>query len=341
MFQPLRFQENKLHIIDQTRLPFEEKWLHIKNAREMYQAIKKLQIRGAPALGIAGIFGLWLGVKDEINCSANTFLKKVQETGDFLKTARPTAVNLFWAIDRGISVLKRGKSMNSRELAHLLLQEATHLWREDIETCRRIGEHGQTLIEEESNILTHCNAGALATGAYGTALSVIYFAQQKGKRVHVYVDETRPLLQGARLTTWELQRNNIPCTLICDNMAAYTVKQKNIGCIITGADRIALNGDTANKIGTYNLALIARHHDIPFYIAAPLSTFDSSTPNGKGIVIEERPAEEVRNFHNTPSAPPDIPVFNPAFDVTPAELITAYITEKGIHSPHTIKGLLA
>lgn len=340
MFQPIQLKNNRIYIIDQTLLPFEEKWIEIQSAEDMYEAIKNLRIRGAPALGIAGILGLWSGVCKQTSLSGKNFLELLNQTGDYLKSARPTAVNLFWAIDRGIQCLYKNTTHSPKEMADKLLKEALDIWEEDIQTCRLIGEHGNSIIEPGNTILTHCNAGALATGAYGTALSVIYTAHRSGKNIHVFVDETRPLLQGGRLTTWELLKNNVPCTLICDNMAAHTIKTRNVNLIITGADRIALNGDTANKIGTYNLGIIARYHNIPLYIAAPLSTFDENTSSGESITIEQRDPGEIRQIYGKPCAPSSVPVYNPAFDIIPHSLVTGYITEEGIYCASKIPGLL-
>ncbi len=342
MIQPIFTRGKRIYIIDQTLLPTEFKEREITSIKEMWEAIKKLRIRGAPAIGIAAAFGLYLGIKDvNENQSIEHFKKKLKKCAEYLKTSRPTAVNLFWAINRIVNKFSEKNIVDIKKAKEFIFSEAVNIQKEDIETCKKIGENGSYLIKDGDIILTHCNAGALATGAYGTALSVLYRSAEKGIKFKVYADETRPLLQGARLTTWELMQANIDVTLITDNMAAHTIKEKGITKIIIGADRIVSNGDAANKIGSYNLGIIAKYHAIPLYIAAPLSTFDFSIKSGSEIPIEERDPEEVRKIANTYIAPKDVKVYNPAFDVIPADLITAFITEIGIFKPSEISELKA
>ena len=321
-------------IIDQTQLPGELAYLDIRNADGMYDAIKTLKIRGAPAIGIAAAFGLYLGVRDfPENATVDGFLKFVREKSDYLASSRPTAINLSWALER---VQKKISSLDAPDVNKIktaLLREAQEILEEDIQTCRKIGEYGFNEIKDHHAILTHCNAGSLATAEYGTALAAIYVGKEKGKIFHMYADETRPLLQGSRITAFELMAAGIPVTLICDNMAAAVMAMGKVDAVLVGADRIAANGDAANKIGTYGLALIARAHGVPFYVAAPFSTFDLSIKTGKEIPIELREASEIINGFGKPTAPANVEVFNPAFDVTPNELITALITERGVIRP--------
>jgi methylthioribose-1-phosphate isomerase len=331
-------------LIDQTLLPGEFKILQVRDVKTMWEAIKKLQVRGAPAIGIAAGFGLILGLQEIADdAPLEGAREKLKEVGAYLSSSRPTAVNLFWALERLQKTAQNCKATNTRELKEKLLAEAQVIRDEDAAMCRAIGEHGAPLIGENAGVLTHCNAGGLATADYGTALAVMFRAHEQGRKFSVYADETRPLLQGARLTTWELMQAGIDTTLICDNMAGHLMSQGKINLIITGADRIAANGDTANKIGTYSLAVLAKAHDIPFYIAAPSSTFDLSIPDGSHIPIEQRNPEEVTSFGNKPTAPENVKVYNPAFDVTPHHLITAIITEHGVISPpnlNTIRRML-
>lgn len=322
--------EGYLQLLDQTRLPGETVYRQCTTIEQTWQAIKELCVRGAPAIGVSAAFGVILGVRKH----QLPTMEVVKQATNYLRTSRPTAVNLFWALDRMDAVAERyfiqqpGSALVDHLLAEALLIEA-----EDIETSRRIGEHGAKVIPDGGGVLTHCNTGALATADYGTALAAIILAWEQGKRFRVYADETRPLLQGARLTAWELQQRGIPCTLICDNMAAQVMKEKKVQIAIVGADRIAANGDTANKIGTYGVAVLAKHHQIPFYIAAPRSTFDLSMKDGGSIPIEERHPEEITNAFGRRTAPVGIEVYNPAFDVTPAGLITGIVTEYGVISP--------
>ena len=336
-----------LELIDQRRLPTEYIQLKIRSVEQLYEAIRTLTVRGAPAIGVAAAYGpvlalQWLTGRPSLQEALDQVLKAC----DYLASSRPTAVNLFWALDR-----IRGKATEVADepqatvprLHQAILAEANAICQEDVEMCRRIGANGARLIRNGFGVLTHCNAGALATAGQGTALSVLFEAQKKGTRFEVYADETRPLLQGSRLTAWELQQAGIKVTVICDNMAGFLMKQGKIQAIITGADRIAANGDTANKIGTYSVSVLAKHHGIPFYIAAPSSTFDLSIESGAEIPIEQRDAEEVIRFTGVQTAPHGVAVYNPAFDVTDAKNITAIITEKGvIESPNAdrIRALL-
>lgn len=319
-------------MIDQTLLPEELVYLDIDNIKDVYSAIKELKVRGAPAIGIAAAFGLYIGVSDFPSDRTNSdFVAYVDKNCRYLASARPTAVNLFWALER---LRKRAHALSPEksipEMKQAMLAEAEAILAEDRATCRAIGEHGFELIKDLGAVLTHCNAGGLATAEYGTALAPIYVAAEKGKLVHVYSDETRPLLQGARITTFELLQAGIPVTLICDNMAPVVMRSGKVDAVIVGADRIARNGDVANKIGTYGVALAARAHEIPFYVAAPLSTFDPECPTGDKIPIEERDPEEISCGFGRRTAPSEVKVFNPAFDVTPHQLISGIITEKGV-----------
>lgn len=323
-----------LEMIDQTRLPLEFATIQCTSLRQVWHAIKRLQVRGAPAIGVAAAYGVVVGV-NEFWMSGEDYRTFVGKACDYLATSRPTAVNLFWALDRMRKLADRLGRRSWIEARDALLNEAHTIRDEDAAMCRAIGANGAHLIEDGAGVLTHCNAGALATSEYGTALAVMYAAHERRCRFHVFVDETRPLLQGARLTAWELRRAGIEATLICDNMAAMVMAQGKVQLVITGADRIAANGDSANKIGTYGVAVLAAAHNIPFYIAAPSSTFDLSIKDGSGIPIEERDADEVRTALGHPIAPADMPVFSPAFDVTPARLITGIVTEKGLICPIT------
>jgi methylthioribose-1-phosphate isomerase len=332
--QTIEWSNQKIKIVDQTKLPLKLEYLYIKDVKSLWQAIKKMQIRGAPALGAAAGWGMYLGIKDSKARHFSVFSRQLDRLARYLASSRPTARNLFWGIERICSVAVRNKHKSIFKIKRLIFKEAEKIAREDKATCRRIGYYGSKLVKSGDRILTLCNAGIFATIDYGTALGVIYRAKADGKKTQVYVCETRPILQGARLSAWELKKNGIDVTLICDNMAATLMKQGKIDKVITGADRIAANGDTANKIGTYNLAVLSNFHHIPFYVAAPRSTFDLSIKTGAQIVIEERPASEVSElFFKKPIAPKGVQVFNPAFDVTPHNLITALITDKGIIKP--------
>ncbi|NQT32182.1 MAG: S-methyl-5-thioribose-1-phosphate isomerase [Candidatus Omnitrophica bacterium] len=327
-YDTIRWKNDKVEMIDQRLLPAKTTYVSCRTDKDIYSAIKTMIIRGAPAIGVAGAYGVYLGVRRSRAKDWKGLKKDVDKTVKYLAGSRPTARNLFWALERMQGIVNDNKGRKVTELKKILLDEAHRVLAEDKKICRVIGDNGASLIPKGANVLTHCNAGALATGGYGTALGVIFSARRKIKRV--YADETRPRLQGARLTAWELAAEGIPVTLICDNMAASLMAKKEIDAIIVGADRIASNGDTANKIGTYNLAVAAHYHKIPFYVAAPASTFDLSTSNGKKIPIEERSGLEVKKIGAEYIAPKNISVINPAFDVTPAKLITAIITEKGI-----------
>lgn len=321
----------KVKIIDQTELPLKFRSICIDNIGTLWHAIKELKVRGAPALGAAAALGVYLGIRDSKAGTFAVFAGELDKVAKYVASSRPTARNLFWGIERMCSVAIRNKEKPVRKIKMLMLQEAKKIMEEDKSSCRRIGSYGSKLFKRGDSVLTVCNAGILATIDYGTALGVIYTACRQGKRLKVFACETRPLLQGARLTAWELTKKGVDVTLICDNMAATLMKQGKIDKIIAGADRIAANGDAANKIGTYSLAVLAKYHKIPFYIAAPVSTFDTNIKTGKEIVIEERPSEEVTSlFFKKPLVCKGVKVYNPAFDVTPYDLITAIITDKGI-----------
>ena len=322
--------QGTLHMIDQTLLP--EHYIEIETAtvKEVWTAIRKLSVRGAPAIGVAAAWGVVLGTQQTRMATRAEFDRRLQEVVDYLAGSRPTAVNLFWALDRLQRIAADNSEVTATEIHQRLFEEARLIQTEDEQMCRSIGVHGAALLTSGSGVLTHCNAGGLATAGDGTALSVFFAAHAAGKKLHVYADETRPLLQGARLTAWELQQRNIDVTVICDNMAAQVMKEGRIAAVVTGADRIAANGDAANKIGTYGVALLARAHNIPFYVAAPSSTFDLSLATGNEIPIEQRTADEVTHGFGRQTVPAGVAVYNPAFDVTPAELINAIITEHGI-----------
>ncbi|HBG27391.1 MAG: S-methyl-5-thioribose-1-phosphate isomerase [Planctomycetes bacterium GWF2_41_51] len=317
-----------LELTDQRKLPAEFTTIRCRTVEQLYNSIKTLAVRGAPAIGVAAAFGVCLAAQETKKLKLTDALKLIEQKINYLASSRPTAVNLFWALERMKKKLNEVAEIDI--LQKCLLIEAQKIYDEDVEMCRKIGINGEKFILDNSAILTHCNAGALATAGIGTALAPMFEAQKNGKKFKVYADETRPLLQGARLTAWELKQASIDVTVICDNMAGALMKDKKINAIFVGADRIASNGDTANKIGTYSLSVLAKFHNIPFYIAAPSSTFDLQIQTGNDIPIEQRAADEVSNFMNFMSAPKGINVYNPAFDVTPAENITAIITEKGV-----------
>ena len=316
-------------MLDQTQLPEKEVYLVCKDYRAVADAIRRLAVRGAPAIGVAGAFGVVLGAYELLR-QEKDFFAGLEAVFAELAGTRPTAVNLFWALGRMEQVVTVHRQDSPAVVAAALEAEALRLYQEDIETNRRLGAHGAALLTDGMTVLTICNAGALATVAHGTALAVIRAAVDEGKYLKVVACETRPLLQGARLTTWELMKDGIPVTLITDNMAGYLMQQGKVQAVLTGADRIAANGDVANKIGTYTLAVLAQAHGIPFYVAAPMSTFDFSLPDGKQIPIEERAAEEVTRLRGQQIAPEGVTVYNPAFDVTPARFVRAWITEKGV-----------
>ncbi|MEW6358413.1 MAG: S-methyl-5-thioribose-1-phosphate isomerase [Planctomycetota bacterium] len=328
----------KIKMVDQTLLPNEFKFVYCDSVKCAWDAIKRLVVRGAPAIGIAGAMGAVVGIQRSKAKTFRQFRKELEKVASYLATSRPTAVNLFWALDRMERVADENRDKSVPELKQILLDEAKTILEEDKEMCRRIGRHGATLVKDGDTLLTHCNAGGLATGDYGTALAVMFAADESGKKIAVYADETRPLLQGSRLTAWELMKAKIPVTLICDNMAAQVMKEGKVDLIVVGADRIAANGDTANKIGTYGVAILAKEHGVPFYVAAPTSTFDLTLKNGNAIPIEERAAEEVTEGFGKRTAPKNVKVYSPAFDVTPARYIAGIITERGvIRKPTTAK----
>ena len=329
---PIEWRNNRLYLLDQTLLPGESKVAVCQSAEDVRDALRRMVVRGAPAIGIAAGYGVVLGAMGSRARNREELIRDVQDAAERIGSARPTAVNLFWALDRLKKVLRESRSEDVSFLKGLLLKEANAILESDRESCRRIGLHGAKLLHDGDTVLTHCNAGGLATSGYGTALAAIFVATEQGKRVKVYVDETRPLLQGARLTAWELRQAGIETTVICDNMAGQVMKEGRIDLVITGADRIARNGDAANKIGTYSLALLARAHNVPFYMAAPRSSFDMTLKCGDEIPIEERSSEEVVVFHGERVAPEGVQVYNPAFDVTPHRLIEGIITEEGIVS---------
>jgi len=325
-----------VRLLDQTLLPTQVLYRDCHTIEEIWEAIRTLRVRGAPAIGIAAAMGVVLGMQHFKDRGRGAYAHRLKEVTSYLGTSRPTAVNLFWALDRMTRrVHGRTEEYSPAQLTRFLLDEALAIVEEDRRTCRAIGAAGAALIGEGQGVLTHCNAGGLATADYGTALAVLFAAREQGRQFHVFADETRPLLQGARLTTWELQQRGIDVTLICDNMAAQVMKEGRVQVVITGADRIAANGDTANKIGTYGVALLAQAHGIPFYVAAPLSTFDLSLATGDAIPIEQRDAREVTHGLGKQIAPDGIKVYNPAFDVTPARLIAGIITERGVIQPVT------
>ncbi|MFD2671412.1 S-methyl-5-thioribose-1-phosphate isomerase [Marinicrinis sediminis] len=330
--QSVLWNQDHLDLLDQRLLPEEIVYLPLKQAEEVWDAIRHLKVRGAPAIGIAAAFGVYLGIAEADTPDTKTMLRLIEEKAAYLATSRPTAVNLFWALDRMKERARVSADLvhSSAELKDIMLQEAISIQQEDEETCRLIGEHALSLFKEDMGLLTHCNAGGLATAKYGTALAPMYLAHEKGMNIKVFADETRPVLQGARLTAFELQQAGIDVTLICDNMAGMVMSKGWIDAVIVGTDRVAANGDVANKIGTYSVAVLAKEHGIPFYVACPLSTIDLDTPTGADIPIEERADEEITEGFGKRTAPKGIKVFNPAFDITPHDYVTAIITEKGI-----------
>ena len=341
MLPTIEWQDDAIVMVDQRKLPSAEVYVRCKTANEVAKAIKTMVIRGAPAIGVAAAMGIALGMERSKQTGTRQFATEFQKTCDLMASTRPTAVNLFWAIER----MKRsfsdgalaGESVD--QLKQRLRRESEKIHDEDVASCRAIGVHGAALVPMEARILTHCNAGALATAGYGTALGVIRGAIEAGKRVKVLADETRPFLQGSRLTAWELMKDGIDTTVITDNMAGALMRDEQIDLVVVGADRIAANGDTANKIGTYTVAVLAKEHGIPFYVAAPWSTIDLSTPDGGHIPIEERHAREVTHVGSNQVAPDGAQIRNPAFDVTPHRFITAIVTEKGIFHPPFSKTL--
>lgn len=339
MIYPILWQDDSVVLIDQTRIPAEYRLVKIARIEDMANAIKTMIVRGAPAIGVAAAYGMYLGAREIETDNKSIFLEKLTEFGQQLRQTRPTAVNLFWAIDRMLKTAQATEGTVA-EIKHILLETAKTINQEDIQTCQAIGDKGLEVLPpnpEKLRILTHCNAGALATAGYGTALGVIRSAWKAERLARVYADETRPRLQGAKLTAWECVQEGIPVTVITDNMAAHCMKKGMIDAVIVGADRIAANGDTANKIGTYSVALVAKAHQIPFFVAAPLSTIDFKLATGASIPIEERDSAEVYQVGETILTPPGVDFYNPAFDVTPAELITKIITEYGAVNPGDLK----
>jgi methylthioribose-1-phosphate isomerase len=327
-------EDGFVRLLDQTLLPVQVEYRDCRTVEEIWEAIRSLRVRGAPAIGVAAAMGVVIGMQKLPDKQRGAFERRLREVAEFLRSSRPTAVNLFWALDRmETHVRPHLEKLPTDQLLRMLLQEALKIEDEDRHTCRAIGAVGAELIGAGQGVLTHCNAGGLATADYGTALAVMFSAAEQGKIFRVFADETRPLLQGARLTTWELQERGIDVTLICDSMAAQVMKEKRVDLVITGADRIAANGDTANKIGTYGVALLAKAHCIPFYVAAPSSTFDLTLASGDKIPIEQRDGREVTHGLGKQIAPDGVKVYNPAFDVTPAQLIAAIVTEKGLIRP--------
>ena len=324
------WEDEAVCLLDQTRLPFEAAVIRCATVDDVAQAIASMQVRGAPAIGVTAAYGLALAARRYPALCVSDLQAEVERAAAQLRATRPTAVNLQWALDRQLRLARGYDGPDPDELADMLLDEAILIATEDEAACRAIGQYGAALLPPNAQALTHCNTGSLATVAYGTALGVLRAAHASGRLTHVWVDETRPRLQGARLTAWELQEAGIPCTLIADNMAASFMARGLVDCVIVGCDRVAANGDTANKIGTYSLAVLAQYHGIPFYVAGPTSSVDLDLPDGSVIPIEERPAEEMTHIGGQPIAPLGVPVANPAFDVTPAHLITAIITEQGV-----------
>lgn len=321
--------QRKIRLIDQTKLPGNLEYIETDDYRIICDAIRRLAVRGAPAIGCAGAYGVLIGAMSLNTVDFEVFKRELRRIMDEIRATRPTAVNLFWAVERMEKTLIG--QINVDEAVRMLTEEAIRIHEEDEKMCRRIGENGAELLKDGMRILTHCNAGSLATGGMGTALAPIYVAKEQGKNIRVFADETRPLLQGARLTAWELSQNDIDVTLICDNMAAVVMRKGWVDAVIVGSDRIACNGDVANKIGTFTVASLTKQHHVPFYVAAPTSTVDASIPSGDQIPIEERSEDEVASFGGIRIAPEGVRIYNPAFDVTPNDLVSAIITERGIH----------
>ena len=338
MITPLRWTDGVLELLEQRLLPAEEKWIRCASGEEVARAISEMVVRGAPAIGVSAAFGLALDLRRAAE-QGGDLAEELSRSAEMLVQARPTAVNLAWAVDRLCGVARRALAdgLAAREVAHRVEEEARAMVEEDVQANRDLGRAGSLLLPDGARVLTHCNAGALATAGYGTALGVIRAAVEEGKQIEVFADETRPYLQGARLTAWELREDGIPVTVITDNAAGHLMARGEIDLVITGADRIALNGDTANKIGTYTVAVLARRHGLPFYVAAPTSTVDPDATDGSSIPIEERDATEVLEFRGTRCAPEGVAARHPAFDITPAELVTAIVTEKGVaRAPYPI-----
>jgi len=330
MIQTLEWTEGGVRFIDQTKLPTEETYVICKSYQEVADVIRNMVVRGAPAIGVAAAMGIALGVKNSRAETAGDLKRDFDQICDVIGKTRPTAVNLFWAIRRMQQKLETLRVRPVPQIKQAVIEEAKRMHAEDIAINQAMGRNGAALLPAEGSVLTHCNAGALATAGYGTALGVIRAAVEAGKKIHVYADETRPFLQGSRLTAWELTKDNIPTTVISDNMAGAMMRLGKIGAVIVGADRIAANGDVANKIGTYTVAVLAKEHGIPFYVAAPISTVDLETPDGSKIPIEQRNPAEVSHIAGKPITPAGVGIENPAFDVTPAQYVTAIVTERGI-----------
>ena len=344
MLPTLEWTESGVRFLDQTRLPVEEVYVTAKNYTEVADVIRTMVVRGAPAIGVAAAMGVAIGIQQSSAKDIPALEADLVQITQVIGATRPTAVNLFWAIERmkrRFAELARSTSANVAFIQHKMVQEALLTYAEDVASCHGIGAQGAALMPDSGGVLTHCNAGALATSEYGTALGVIRAAVERGKQIHVYADETRPFLQGARLTAWELLKDNIPTTVLCDNMSASLMRQGKIQAVIVGADRIAANGDVANKIGTYGVAILAREHGIPFYVAAPWSTIDLATPTGDDIVIEQRSAREVTHFNDKQITPDGAGIHNPAFDITPSKYVTAIITERGVLRAPYSQSLLA
>ena len=326
----VEFRDGKFLILDQTKLPVEVVVEEQTSVEQVWDSIKKLKVRGAPAIGVAGAYGLVVAMRDKTDLNRQSFLAELKKQADYLDSSRPTAVNLNWAITRVVDAVNASDAGSGAELFEIVTNEAVKIHQEDIQLCKSIGEYGVDLIKDGMGVLTHCNAGRLATSEYGTATAPMYLAHERGVKFSVYSDESRPLLQGSRLTAWELQQAGVDVYTITDNMAAFVMQQGLIDLVIVGTDRVAANGDVANKIGTMGVAILAKHFGIPFYVASPFSTIDLSTPTGADIVIEEREDDEVTHFGLRRTAPEGIQVRNPAFDVTPNELVTGIITDRGI-----------
>lgn len=331
--ESIQWRGDHVRILDQTYLPKREVYSDIRDVGRMWEAIKKLRIRGAPAIGIAAAYGMYLGIKDLPENAFESFWVEVERVAEYLENARPTAVNLKWSLNRIKTTIQAHKDKEISEIKDIVLKTAQTIHDEDKRICKKIGENGAELVSKGDKILTHCNTGSLATGQYGTALSVIFHAHEADNDIQVWVDETRPLLQGSRLTSWELMNADIPMKLITDSTAGSLIRRGEVDMVIVGTDRVAANGDTANKIGTYPLAVIANENDVPFYVAVPLSTIDMELESGDEIPIEEREGNEITSFNGSQVAPKKVETYNPAFDITPHKYVTAFITEKGIIEP--------
>ncbi len=338
-FSSIEWVDDHLRVIDQTFLPSREIYTNLNNAGQVWEAIKTLKVRGAPAIGIAAAYGLYMGSRDIPESSFESFYLELQRLSEYIISSRPTAVNLQWSLSRILTTLQAHKEKEISELKSIILETAKTIHVEDQRLCKAIGEIGENIVPEKARILTHCNTGGLATAKFGTAFSVIWHAYRKKRVKKVWVDETRPLLQGSRLTAWELKKLDIPFSLITDSTAGFLMQQGKVDVVILGADRIAANGDTVNKIGTYSLAVLAHFHEIPFYVAVPYSTIDLAQESGLDIPIEERDSEEITTFAGKEIAPAKTDVYNPAFDITPHSLITGFITEKGVIKPDYKKNL--